>query len=323
MEVPNSGYQYKYNGKELQDELGLNVYDYGARSYDPALGRWMNIDPKADKYFDYSPYNYTINNPLYFVDPNGEDIYLWYALTNNHKNGKKEKDADAMFWAAALTRAMDFLNSSEYGSDDVLIMRTVNSMDDLKSNIEGDIADNKGTFGKTAECGLWSNGGADGPFRKNSDNSVDQLSVNGWGKIDFNWSSDANAYFYGCRTARTDIDIDDKTGMPTDKSFVEKLSNQGNMRNINVWGQTTRSWPSPFSNVRLTTSSIRKGNHYVPTYLVGSYPGRLSSITGQPSASNPMAIYKNGVLVRFSQQPGRTMTNEQIDRYYPAPLNKM
>jgi len=41
--------EYKYNGKELQDELGLNMYDYGARNYDPALGRWMNIDPLAEK----------------------------------------------------------------------------------------------------------------------------------------------------------------------------------------------------------------------------------------------------------------------------------
>ncbi|GAA3626423.1 DUF6443 domain-containing protein [Flavivirga jejuensis] len=67
----NIALKRKFGGMEYQDELGLNWYDITARNYDPALGRWMNLDPLASEMPEWSPYNFVFNNPLRFIDPLG------------------------------------------------------------------------------------------------------------------------------------------------------------------------------------------------------------------------------------------------------------
>jgi RHS repeat-associated protein len=74
--------RYQYNGKAMNDDFGLNLYDYGARMYDPVLGRFASVDRFTEKYTIQSTYAYAANNAVKYIDVNGDSI----AIIVNRKN---------------------------------------------------------------------------------------------------------------------------------------------------------------------------------------------------------------------------------------------
>lgn len=86
----SSAQPYKYNGKELDRRNGLDWYDYGARMYDPILGRFMAIDPLSEISYSENPYAYCLNNPFNRVDPTGmASHYNWKTRRYEDENGNE------------------------------------------------------------------------------------------------------------------------------------------------------------------------------------------------------------------------------------------
>jgi RHS repeat-associated protein len=82
---------YQYNGKEKNDDHSTGMYDYGARWYDAGVGRFTTIDRFADKYTSLNPYQYGANNPIKYVDINGDSIGI-NIVPGGGSNGKDRYD---------------------------------------------------------------------------------------------------------------------------------------------------------------------------------------------------------------------------------------
>ncbi|MDR0541511.1 MAG: hypothetical protein LBH19_04785 [Dysgonamonadaceae bacterium] len=163
-------------------------------------------------------------------------------------------------------------------------------------------------YGQTAEVGVWSHAGMDGPIGTEAasisplSEGSKQMSKEGWGSFNFNWKEGASMSFYGCNTGR-----DARNGEWVG-SFALNVSALDNMSGVNVWGQSTSAYPSMYPNIRATTAARTAGLFLNgSTYMVGGNSGEgLKSMWFNPFSSypsaNPMNVYRGGKKVRSAFQ---------------------
>lgn len=259
-----------FTGKERDEETGYGYF--GARYMDHELmTMWLSVDPMSDKYPSISPYAYCAWNPVKLVDPNGEEVYMLFYTKGNKKG-------DGMFKAAALTRKRDIENSSSFNKDkDIVVLCGVSDLSNIQGTVD-QIREKYGEkYGKTKEFDLWSHGGLDGPTgstmtstnRLDDGSGKNQMSMDGWSSINFDWSENARASFYGCRTGVED----------NGSSFAQRLSNCENFSGVLVSGMSDYGFPS------YSSSSYQK---HSDDYIISENNGKITYKTTYMVSTNAM-----------------------------------
>ncbi|GAA4275982.1 DUF6443 domain-containing protein [Aquimarina mytili] len=119
-----------FSGKEEQNEISLGWLDFGARNYNSSIGRWMNIDNLSEDYIEWSPYNYALNNPIYFIDPDGNSATdVWsYNTDTNQLEWVSDVGGSEIQFVGITNNQGENLGLASVSGDDVYVAELENSV---------------------------------------------------------------------------------------------------------------------------------------------------------------------------------------------------
>jgi len=124
--------KYLYNDKELIEDNGLQCYDYGQPMYDPSTGRFNRIDRFSEKYYGLSPYHYGANNPIKYIDVNGDSIFVNTQITLPIGTG-----VTMNFSLYYSNGSFNFQNGNQYKGNDSYVNGVNSALSELENSNSG------------------------------------------------------------------------------------------------------------------------------------------------------------------------------------------
>ena len=127
--------KFGYNNKELEESLGLNLLEYGARNYDASTGRFFNIDRYSESFMPISNYQYGANNPMLYIDYNGDYITIGISDKDGNKYSVLYENGRAYHYSK--NKDGKIVKGDEYDGDSEFVKDAISDLGKISDTKQG------------------------------------------------------------------------------------------------------------------------------------------------------------------------------------------